>query len=850
MDILGSWRRALDLNGGPIRPPEGDVRAAYEAEYPSWVRRGALAYCLVGIVVLLAAVPLDRARFPDRVTTLVTIRVGGALLLLALAALLGSARAERHPRALALLVPATAGAVLQALAAMTGGLTSPMVVSTNFLILGIGFLIPLPLPWMAAACGVVIAGYGASVVLLGANVGWRVFDNVFFFTMSSIIALATAFYRDRRRWREFTDRWALAAASRDSRETSQRYRSVVDTAGSAILVVSPDGHILEVNREAERMLGWPRDQVIWRDVRDLVPHLAPHAGPACVDEPQRGLEATVCAKDGTELTLVCNTSPLRDATGNVVGVVVCGEDITDRKRAEDALRASEARLRTVISNAPVVVFTLDAAGVVTLSEGRGLERLGLRPSDVVGRHITTAASDLGIDPVRYGAFVDRALGGELVSWQGTVGDATFETRLTTIRDANGRVAGVLGLAIDLTERQQAEEARLALERKLLETQKLESLGVLAGGIAHDFNNLLMSVLGNASLALAEVPDDAPIADQIRQIETAARRGSELTRQMLAYAGHGTIELEAVDVNALVQEMSGLLRVSIARRARTTYDLAPDLPPVEADPTQVRQIVMNLLTNASEAIGDADGAITIRTGIVELDAAALAGMRAAPQAVPGPYVRIEVADTGCGMAPETIDRIFDPFFSTKFTGRGLGLATVLGIVRGHGGALEVESTVGRGTAFRVHLPCATPRRAQKEESAMDDRSSAPASESRTVLLVDDETDVRTVTQHMLERLGCHVLVAGDGREGVDVFRAHAGLIDAVIVDLSLPRLNGEQAFGEIRRIRPDARVILMSGYDDERTTRRLTDLGLAGFLRKPFSVGDLRSIMQQATRVSA
>jgi two-component system cell cycle sensor histidine kinase/response regulator CckA len=850
MKISAWWSKALDLNGRPQTSSSANPRDAYVAESPYWIRRGAIGYAAIGAAILLSSIPIDSARFSNP-ATLAAIRAAGSTVLVALAFALRTGVGERHPRLLAFLVPATAGATLQVLVAHTGKIASPMAVSTNFVILGIGFLIPWSGALTALASAVVIAEYAVGMAVDDAPFGWRLLDNLLVFSASGAMAVATSAILDRRRWREFADRWALAAASREARERGHRYQSVVDTAGSAIVVVSTGGRIVEFNREAERILGWSHDEVVGRHYETLgVPRLPADAdGARCLDAPTRDLEIRVVARDGRERILCCNTSPLLDDAGETLGVIVCAQDITDRKHMEDALRESEARLRTVVANAPVILFTVEPGGKITLSEGRGLGRLGLAPGEVVGQDVIRAVADLEsarsdtMQPGYWRESLARAFAGEAVTWQGSIGEATFECRLTAIRDAAGTVTGVLGVAIDLTERHQAEEARLALERNLLETRKLESLGLLAGGIAHDFNNLLMTVLGNLAVARERIPPGSPAASALDQIEVAARRGSDLTRQMLAYAGREAVSLEPCDVNALVGEMQELLSVSMAKGARMSWELAPDLPPIEADATQLRQVVMNLLTNASDAIGDRAGTITVRTFVADLDAAALASLRTAPDAAPGPHVCIEVADTGCGIGPATVERIFDPFFSTKLSGRGLGLATVLGIVRRHRGALGVTTGPGRGTTFRVYLPCAGGMPA-----ALADRADEPARDEaaengapgRTVLLVDDEDDVRAVTQHMLERLGLNVLVASDGREGVDVFRRHATLIDAVIVDLTLPRLSGEQAFGEIRRIRPDARVFAMSGYDDERVRRRLNEGGLAGFLRKPFSVAELRS----------
>jgi PAS domain S-box-containing protein len=525
--------------------------------------------------------------------------------------------------------------------------------------------------------------------------------------------------------------------------------------------------------------------------------------------------------------------------GATSGLAVVTTAMLERRRRSGfasawALGESEARLKTVIANAPVVLFAMDRAGVFTFSDGKGLARIGLVPGELVGRHFSEVVSALGTDEPRYDELLERAQGGEAVTWVGSVGEAVFECRMAPFQDARGDITGVIGLALDVTERTHAEDTRLVLERRLLEAQKLESLGVLTGGIAHDFNNLLVSVLGNVSLALQDPPADHRVRASLERIETAARRGSDLTRQMLAYAGAGSILLRQVDVNAIVEDVRDLLDPSAGRKVR--YELEPGLPATDADPTQLRQVVMNLVINACEAVGDGEGVIVVRTTSVLLTDVDMKETHHGPDATPGPHLCLEVADTGCGMDTATMAKVFDPFFSTKFSGRGLGLATVLGVVRGHGGALRISSEPGRGTTFRIFLPY----RSSRPSTAERRPESGPPPDGRTVLLIDDEEDVRAVTAHMLERLGYSVVLASDGCEGVDVFRARPAVIDTVIVDLTLPRLNGEQVFQEIRSIRPDARVILMSGYNDEKATRRLTDAGMAGFLRKPFSVADLRS----------
>jgi len=817
--------------------PEDDAfRAAYESETRRSCLRGASAYCLLTGLVILATIPLDHVRFPALAGRLLPMRFAGVGAMAVILALLRIPYGRRQPRALGLLPPLAGGALVQTIAFASGGHASPVNVDTIFTILGVAVLIPWTPLWSALACLLIVGEYVAATATAG-TLGEPPFgDNLLVFIAASSLAIVTTAVRERWRRREFGRRWMLAAAERNARAAAERYRSLVETAGSVIIVLSRDGRIGEFNREAVRVLGWPPREAIGQDDLGLcVPASCRGAVGAAIarargGEAVQGLEARMVTRGGGERVFVCQVSRLADG-----GVILCGQDITDRKSVEEALQASEARLRSVMTGAPVILFTLDHAGICTLSEGRGLARLGLKPGQVVGMHFSEVLAAYINDPDRSAEYFRRAVAGEPATWLGSAGDMIFECRLTPVRDAEGNVSGVIGVAIDVTERERAENTRLDLERKLLEAKRLESLGVLAGGVAHDFNNLLLSVLGNASVAASKLPADSPACESLRRIEAAARRGSDLTRQMLAYAGKEPVSLQPVDVNTVVEETMDLLQVSIPAWVLIRQELGRDLPEVAGDPSQMRQVLMNLLINAAEAIGDADGVITVRTAAVQLDETDLQQMHRGSEVSAGPHVCLEVTDSGAGMNPATVSKIFDPFFSTKFTGRGLGLATVLGVVRGHHGGLAVQTESGQGTTFRVFLPAGA-----RMEPARPAESS-----TRTVLVVDDEEDVRAVTAHMLERLGCSVLVAADGREGVEVFRANAPVIDAVLIDLTLPRLSGEGACREIRTIRSDARVILMSGYSDEDATGRLTAAGAAGFLRKPFSVADLRSTMDRA-----
>ncbi len=384
--------------------------------------------------------------------------------------------------------------------------------------------------------------------------------------------------------------------------------------------------------------------------------------------------------------------------------------------------------------------------------------------------------------------------------------------------------------------------RLELESKILQAQKLESLEVLAGGIAHDFNNLLVGILGNSELALMDMQPEAPAREHIKRVEKTAKKATDLVKQMLAYSGKGRFVLEPLEPKAIVQEMTHLLELSISRKAFLKYDFADSVPLIEADATQVRQIIINLVTNASDAIGDRSGVICIATGAMECDRSYLSETYLDDDLPEGLYSYVEVSDTGIGIPLKVRERIFDPFFTTKFTGRGLGLAAVLGIVRGHRGAVKVYSELGRGTTVKVLFPSLD--QCEFEPQAVNLAKQVWAEDGK-VLLVDDEETVRAVGRSMLERLGLEVITACDGQEALDLFTDHADGISCVILDLTMPVLDGEQCFRELRRLKRDIPVILTSGYNEQDLISRFAGKGLAGFMQKPYRLAVLEQKIQEA-----
>ena len=405
------------------------------------------------------------------------------------------------------------------------------------------------------------------------------------------------------------------------------------------------------------------------------------------------------------------------------------------------------------------------------------------------------------------------------------------------RDAEGKPLRAAGTHLDITARKEAEVSAAQLQKKLQETQKLESLGILAGGIAHDFNNLLTGVLGHASLAKLDLPPGAAARQNLDQIEISARRAAELCRQMLAYSGKGHFVIQRLDLNQIVEDCTHLLQISISKQCVLRTNFTRPLPTISADATQVRQIIMNLVINASEAIGTRSGVIALTTGIVRADRDYLHALRFTPDIPTGDYVFVEISDNGCGMDEATITQIFDPFFTTKFTGRGLGLAAVLGIMRGHRGGVKVYSEPSRGTTFKILFPCVT-------GSAEDaDQPLAPQIAWRghgTVLIVDDEETVRTVAARMLESLGFAVVLAEHGRDGFEKFQLEPTRYDLVLLDLTMPHMDGQETFRHLRALRPAVKILLMSGFNQQEAISRFAGKGLAGFVQKPFELATLAS----------
>jgi PAS domain S-box-containing protein len=536
------------------------------------------------------------------------------------------------------------------------------------------------------------------------------------------------------------------------------------------------------------------------------------------------IEARVTCGDGTERCL-----ELELGLHAGFAFALC-KDVTERRQAEAELTEASGFLRRLVDTSPSMIFVVDEAGRLVFANRSVATYYETTPESLLRR----GTEEVHANAAQAEGFVQDDIevirtGREIVKEElNTAPDGRvhwFHTIKVPLVRPDGRVQ-CLGISTDITARKQAEDAQRQLEAAMWQSQKLESLGVLASGVAHDFNNLLASIRTNAFLLNARLPTESPARPFVEGIELATQRASLLTGQLLAYVGRGQTSPVRLCVADLVRGMQPLFDAVVSKKAQFRLELEPGL--VEADAAQLHQVVMNLVSNASDSLGEDSGQLVIRTGTRELQETQLRSISLEETLPAGSYAYIEVEDEGCGMATSTARKIFDPFFSTKFTGRGLGLSAVLGIVRGHRGSVQVDSQVGRGSRFIVLLPSIAPVPASSTVPCV----SVLAARRGTVLVVDDEELVRSTVCAMLEDAGFVVLSAADGQEGVDEYERHQNEVDAVILDLTMPRLDGWQCMQRLRAMRHDLPILLMSGYSAQLSVPHGMEPA-PQFLQKPF-----------------
>jgi PAS domain S-box-containing protein len=634
---------------------------------------------------------------------------------------------------------------------------------------------------------------------------------------------------------------AVESRERELRDARNSLQTTLTSIGDAVISTDTEGRIVFANPVACALLRSPAADLHGKPI-DSVFRIVNEFSRAPVENPvhkvlrERVVAALanhtiLIAADGFETPIDDSAAPIQQ-DGQILGVVLVFRDVTERRRAQ----RDAAYLAAIVQSFDDAIVGTSPQGIVQTWNAGAERLLGYPAGEMIGR-----AMRLLIPADRHreeDEILQAILAGKPAARFETIrlrkDGSAVDVSLTVspIRDKSGQLVGISRVAHDITEqKRQAEQMR--------QTQKLESLGVLAGGIAHDFNNLLTGILGNASLALEDTQLDPATREAVAAVVEASDRAAQLARQMLAYSGKGRFVVEDIDFSAGVRETLPLIRSAIPPAVELKLDLAKDLPCVEADPAQIQQLMMNLIINAGEAIPEGrHGIVEIATRVVDIAprTASDASDPRVGELTAGPHVLFEVRDTGVGMSEETKARIFDPFFTTKFTGRGLGLSAVMGIVRGHKGSITVSSTLGQGTTFQVLLPVT--REHGPKEVVPPAPSVSPVHGTGLVLVVDDEAVVRKIATMALERAGYAVVAVEDGARGVEAFRREAGRLRCVILDLTMPVMSGEEALTQMKSISAEIPIILSSGFNEAQAVRRFEGKGLAGFLQKPYKAAAL------------
>lgn len=518
-------------------------------------------------------------------------------------------------------------------------------------------------------------------------------------------------------------------------------------------------------------------------------------------------------------------------------------------RSHQMVVKSERKYRTLLENLPQCIYLKDSAQIYASCNENFAHDAGLSPENIEGK---TDFDLFEPQAARKNRDDDQRVidSGEIEETDIEIerdGELVYLHAIKTpLKDYDNGRSGLLVIYWDVTDQKKADDERRAIQEKMQQAQKLEGLGVLAGGIAHDFNNLLTAILGNAYLVLQDLPNESEIRNGITEIEAAANRAAELTAQMLAYSGQGQYSLRRVDLCEELEQFEDFIKASISKRVLLEIEKGAQNPVVEIDPYHLQQVVINLTTNASEAIGDANGVIRISTGVASYTRRQLRNSVVnIDELAAGEYGFLEVSDTGCGFDESESGKIFEPFYSTKFTGRGLGLAAVLGIVRSRRGGIFVSSRPGQGSSFRIVLPSLEDMGQQQELPAVDETALTDLHGSGTVLVVDDERVVREVARRLLEIAGFTVLTASNGPEAIEMYKLERDVVNCILLDMTMPLMSGQETFAELRKIDEHVRIIISSGYNELEVTQRFVDEHFVDFVQKPYNYAKLYRAIKTA-----
>ncbi len=617
-----------------------------------------------------------------------------------------------------------------------------------------------------------------------------------------------------------------------------------DQTEEGIAIFDTEGNILHLNNAFAEMHGYTNEELTGLNHSFL--HLPEHmtsvleANKQVLKTGSFSGEILHLHRNGSVFTAYMRNTLVTDANGFPEALVGTFSDIPFAVQQIEEDDRAHHMLSSVLNAIPDVIGIQDPDHTMIRYNAAGYAMLGITPDDIDGKKCyefigrTVPCAKCATSTV-YKTLKPARIEKYMSDW-----GVWLEVRAYPILDKSGKLVKVIEHLRDITMAKEADSRSRKLEEQIKITQKLESLGVMAGGIAHDFNNILMTVLGSADLAIREVKDNENLNVLLQDIIGASRRATELAGQMLDYSGRRESHRLPVNMNQIIRETTHMLEVTVSRKTKLEYHLSNDLPSIHADPTQVRQIAMNLLTNASEALEEHTGVVTISTSTSYCTKEFLSDTYLDDNLPEGDYALLTVTDSGSGMSMETIERIFDPFFTTKFTGRGLGLAAVLGIVRSHLGAVRIKSEPGHGSTISIYFPVCDEAETIEESQTVSDSDGTGC-----ILVVDDEDAVREVTGKMLEKAGYSTVYACNGREALEFFKEKPHGLNCVILDLTMPVMDGIEAYDRITELAPDLPIIISSGFSRDRIMRKFTGKDIAGVLHKPCSIDEISSTVKQA-----
>jgi PAS domain S-box-containing protein len=641
----------------------------------------------------------------------------------------------------------------------------------------------------------------------------------------------------------FSDITERKRADEALKESEERNMAILMTALDGFcLVDASTGNLIKVNDASASMLGYTREELLARGLKDIDLQWSPEeiyremqkiktTGKAFFETQHRTKSGQII-----DVEISANYLPRTDQLFSFI------RNITERKLFEESLHESEAHYRSLFDNSLIGVTAVNCDSIIIEANDAFCKMLEYEKEEVVGKmsfaDIThpddTKISIDYISEIITKEIDNYSLEKRYISKTGKTVTAMIYVR--GLYNLDGKYKGSTASILDISEIKQAGQDKLLLEQQFQQAQKMESLGILAGGIAHDFNNILTVIICNCSL-LQRQP--AMVAELVSEIDTAAQRAADLCRQMLIYAGKGQPIPTKFNVKTLVKEMVKMLKATINKNVTITLDLSTDIPSIKADASQIRQVVMNLIINASEAIGTEQGNITVSLGITEIEAGQSERDYLGKVITPGSYNCLNVTDNGCGMDEGTKQRIFEPFYTTKFTGRGLGMSAVLGIIKAHNGALQLTSQQGFGTTFKVYLPVQS---SEPVGDLLPHVSLLPWQGSGTVLLVEDEPQLIKVAKRLIQALGFSVIEATNGQVALEMYQKNAEYITLVFTDIGMPVMDGYELIRELKLLDPDLPIIVSSGFGDAEATSRISE-NIAGLISKPYSFDQLRKVLK-------